>query len=315
MINEPSLTNQGGTFISKTKILSALIHFEAIYRHEGIRQASMKTGIPLTSLSRSVKILEKYLGHDLFYSSENRFTPTDFSTNLIKNLNLEDIFYTIKDNLDNQSGVTLSLLCSPYFYTKIYPSLIKDFLKFDIMETSLKVVCYDDLTQENILKKLRSGDLSGIISTTPINHSSINNDLLYKSEFSFYTKRIPSHFVDIEVIKNSQTLLMLTNNGSTNNLLEHLLSESELKKELLSKRKLEVNDRDIFLDLARLSNTIVIINDNLLASYPEQLQELKKIDLLPTLTLPVFFSYHKASSTINTVSWFHKRYKLMLNQN
>ena len=79
--------------ISSLSVL--LIHFEAIYRYEGLRTAAQKTGIPLCRLSRSLNDLEQIVQKKLFYSDKNDFKPTKEGSRLYQEVDTNSMLINL----------------------------------------------------------------------------------------------------------------------------------------------------------------------------------------------------------------------------
>ncbi|NRF28146.1 LysR family transcriptional regulator [Vibrio coralliilyticus] len=278
--------------ISSLSVL--LIHFEAIYRYEGVRAAAHKTGIPLCRLSRSLNDLEKITNKKLFYSDKNEFKPTREGTRLYQEVDTNSMLINLSHQLNsflNHESIKACVL--PQVKMNLSGEIISNFYHYRKEQDKVLsvTVTSEHFDEQEMSSQLRACDLDMVLSYYRFDSGAIENKELYIDQFSFYKVKN-----NVELNENISYLAMLDlgSTGSSNMVTNFI--ESKIGNGC---EDIEFMPRLVLPDIESLIKTcediplIVVLNKSALRSFLLSGINLEVLPKLGSLELPVYVSYHK----------------------
>ncbi|MCC2525775.1 helix-turn-helix domain-containing protein [Vibrio coralliilyticus] len=278
--------------ISRLSVL--LIHFEAIYRYEGLRSAANKTGIPLCRLSRSIKEIEEIVKKKLFYADKNDFKPTIEGHRLYNEVGTNSMLINLSHQLNsymNHDNIKVCVL--PQLKMNLSGEIISSYYHYRHEKDKVLsvTVTSENFDAQEMSSQLRACDLDMVLSYYRFESRSIENRQLYIDQFSFYKVK---NNVNFQAGVSYLAMLDLGNNLNSNVVNEFIESQLVLEfEDVDSIPRLILPDIESLIKVSEEMPLIVVLNRSSLREFLQSGPDLDLIPTLGTLELPIFVSYHK----------------------
>ncbi|OEE31253.1 hypothetical protein A1QO_14120 [Vibrio genomosp. F10 str. ZF-129] len=288
-----------------------LIHFEAIYRYDGLRAAALKTGIPLCRLSRSLNDLETIVKKKLFYSDKNEFKPTREGGRLYHEVDTNSMLINLSHQLNeymNHESIKACVL--PQIKMNLSGEIISNY--YDYRKDSGRVlsvtITSEYFNEREMYSQLRACDLDIVLSYYKFDSIAVENKQLYIDEYSFY--QINNDNNKIEYL----AMLGLGNTSNDNFIVDFIDQCCDSECTVKSLPRLILPDIDSLLKVAKELPLIVLLNKASIRKFVNSGVDLKKIDKIGTLELPVYISYHKMNPKKKMINMVSETYLNLLKE-
>ena len=163
--------------------LTELRYITAVAKERHFGRAAQACFVSQPTLSVAVKKLEEELGIAIFERHQHDVLLTETGKKIIEQarfvLEQAEIIKTIANRVDGALKGDLKLgviyTVGPYLIPKLLPQIQK-------LAPDLTLIIEEDYT-DNLLIKLKEGDVDMIIVSTPFDHAAIDTEFLYKESF------------------------------------------------------------------------------------------------------------------------------------
>lgn len=293
--------------INNTRLLILTVYFELVYRNGGIREASLISKIPISTLSRSIKELEETLGRSLFKLEKGTFSPTQEADRIYLGLDINSVLLGVLSRYQTVlSSSSLKVQMNPYLKPYNCAKILDSFFHENksIANIDLELKAYVS-TPEKSLEKIRNGELDICVSYTELDSFCIRNLLVGYDIFSVYSK---SPIVNVDNVR----ILYVghwENNALSNNLLFKLKDAlSELN--LINNPFIEVSDPYTLMNISERVPSVVIASKRFIKefsnSYENDTEYIPLVGDSLSYRLPIYLSSHKELHNDCLINWFKK---------
>ncbi|RIA09142.1 LysR family hydrogen peroxide-inducible transcriptional activator [Flavobacteriaceae bacterium MAR_2010_72] len=170
--------------------ITQLHYVLAIAEHKNFTKAAEKCFVTQPTLSTQIQKLEDELDILIFDRSKKPIELTDVGKKIVQQAkNIVNESDRIQDIVDQQKGFIggeFKLGIIPTVMPTLLPMFLKTFIKKH-PKVKLKI---EELTTEEIIKKINDGHLDSAIASTPLENESIKERVLFYEPFVGY---IPNH--------------------------------------------------------------------------------------------------------------------------
>lgn len=188
--------------------ITQLIYVLAVAEHKNFTLAAEKSFVTQPTLSMQIQKLEEELQVQLFDRSTKPIQPTEIGEIIIKQARrIVDESDRIKDLIDQQKGFIGGEFRLGIIPT-VTPTLLPMFLKSFINKHNKVNLIIEELTTEDIILRIRTGQLDAAIVATPLQEHNLLESVLYYEPFVGY---IPEEFREEGVTEITTDTLDLKN--------------------------------------------------------------------------------------------------------
>lgn len=171
--------------------ITQLIYVLAVAEHKNFTLAAEKSFVTQPTLSMQIQKLEEELQVQLFDRTTKPIQPTEIGHIIIKQARrIVDESDRIKDLIDQQKGFVGGEFRLGIIPT-VTPTLLPMFLKSFTTKHSKVNLIIEELTTEDIILRIRNGQLDAAIVATPLLEHDLLETVLYYEPFVGY---IPQEF-------------------------------------------------------------------------------------------------------------------------
>ncbi|WGV98262.1 LysR family transcriptional regulator [Vibrio sp. YMD68] len=288
-----------------------LIHFEAIYRYDGLRAAALKTGIPLCRLSRSLNDLEAIVKKKLFYSDKNEFKPTREGGRLYHEVDTNSMLINLSHQLNEYMNYESIKACVlPQIKMNLSGEIISNYYHYrkDSGKVLSVTITSEYFNEREMYSQLRACDLDIVLSYYKFDSIAVENKQLYIDEYSFY--QINNDNNKIEYL----AMLDLGNTSNDNFIADFIDQCCDSECIVKSLPRLILPDIDSLLKVAKELPLIVLLNKASIRRFVNSGVDLKKMNKIGTLELPVYISYHKMNPKKKLINMVSETYQNLLKE-
>ena len=169
--------------------LTQLEYIVALDTHRHFVQASEKCFVTQPTLSMQIQKLEEELAVKIFDRTKQPVIPTEIGGNIIAQARIilreanmiQELINDQKDSMTGELRIGIIPTLAPY----LLPSLFKNMSE---KYPQLKLVIKETITEE-VISELKSNRLDCGLVVTPLNDSSIKEDVLFYEELFVYVSR------------------------------------------------------------------------------------------------------------------------------
>ena len=166
--------------------ITQLKYVLAIAEHKNFTKAAEKCFVTQPTLSTQIQKLEDELDVQIFDRSKKPIELTDVGRKIVQQAkNIVDESERIQDIVDQQKGFIggeFRIGIIPTVMPTLLPMFLKNFTN-KYPKVQLKI---EELTTDDIIKKLRDGHLDAAIAATPLLQDNIKERVLYHEPFVAY---------------------------------------------------------------------------------------------------------------------------------
>lgn len=188
--------------------ITQLTYVLAVAEHKNFTQAAEKSFVTQPTLSMQIQKLEEELQVQLFDRTTKPIQPTEIGEIIIKQarriVNESD---RIKDLIDQQKGFIGGEFRLGIIPT-VTPTLLPMFLKSFTSKHNKVNLIIEELTTEDIIQRIRNGQLDAAIVATPLLEPDLMESVLYYETFVGY---IPEEFREADTKEITTNSLDLKN--------------------------------------------------------------------------------------------------------
>lgn len=188
--------------------ITQLIYVLAVAEHKNFTLAAEKSFVTQPTLSMQIQKLEEELQVQLFDRTTKPIQPTEIGEIIIKQARrIVDESDRIKDLIDQQKGFIGGEFRLGIIPT-VTPTLLPMFLKSFINKHNKVNLIIEELTTEDIILRIRTGQLDAAIVATPLQEDDLLESVLYYEPFVGY---IPEEFREEGITEITTDTLDLKN--------------------------------------------------------------------------------------------------------
>lgn len=166
--------------------ITQLYYVLAVAENQNFTKAAEKCFVTQPTLSMQIQKLEDQLDVQIFDRSKKPIELTDVGEKIVKQArNIVNESYRIQDIVDQQKGFIggeFKLGIIPTIMPTLLPMFLKNFIKKH-PKVKLKI---EELTTDEIIKRIKDGHLDAAIAATPLEDESIKERVLYFEPFVSY---------------------------------------------------------------------------------------------------------------------------------
>lgn len=166
--------------------ITQLYYVLAVAEHQNFTKAAEKCFVTQPTLSMQIQKLEDELDILIFDRSKKPIELTDIGRKIVLQAkNIVNESYRIKDIVDQQKGFIggeFKLGIIPTVMPTLLPMFLKNFIN-KYPKIKLKI---EELTTEEIIKRINEGHLDAAIAATPLENINIKERVLYFEPFVAY---------------------------------------------------------------------------------------------------------------------------------
>lgn len=171
--------------------ITQLLYVLAVAEHKNFTLAAEKSFVTQPTLSMQIQKLEEELDVQIFDRTTKPIQPTKVGSIIIQQAQrIVDETDRIKDLIDQQKGFIGGEFKLGIIPT-VTPTLLPMFLKTFIQKYNKVNLIIEEYTTEDIISKIRSGQLDAAIVATPLEEFDLVESVLYYEPFVGY---IPESF-------------------------------------------------------------------------------------------------------------------------
>lgn len=171
--------------------ITQLVYVLAVAEHRNFTQAAEKCFVTQPTLSMQIQKLEEELEVQLFDRTTKPIQPTEIGEIIISQAKrIVEESNRIQDLIDQQKGFIGGDFRLGIIPT-VTPTLLPMFLKSFISKHHKVNLIIEELTTEDIIQKIRNGQLDAAIAATPLEEPDLIESVLYYEPFVGY---IPEKF-------------------------------------------------------------------------------------------------------------------------
>ncbi|WP_038176782.1 MULTISPECIES: helix-turn-helix domain-containing protein [Vibrio] len=298
--------------ISSLSVL--LIHFEAIYRYDGLRTAAQKTGIPLCRLSRSLNELEQIVQKKLFYSDKNDFKPTKEGCRLYQEVDTNSMLINLSHQLNCYMNHEVIKACVlPQIKMNLSGEIISHYYHYrEDKDKLLSVtVTSEHFNEQEMHSQLRACDLDMVLSYYRFESGAIENKQLYTDKYSFY-RVVNRDELDNDGI--SYLAMLDLGSSSNNNVIVDFIEQcqKDCSKKIKKMPRLILPDIDSLFKVSKELPLILLLNNASFRAFSIEGIDIESLQDLDSLELPVYMSYHKMNPKKKMLNMVSKAYLTLL---
>ena len=170
--------------------ITQLYYVLAVAEHQNFTKAAEKCFVTQPTLSMQIQKLEDQLDIQIFDRTKKPIELTEIGKKIVKQAkNIVNEADRIQDIVDQQKGFIggeFKLGIIPTVMPTLLPMFLKTFIK-RYPKVKLKI---EELTTEEIIQRIKDGNLDAAIAATPLENDSIKERVIYFEPFVAY---VPKH--------------------------------------------------------------------------------------------------------------------------
>lgn len=201
--------------------IQQLEYIVALDQHKNFSKAAETCYVTQATLSTMVKKLEEELDLIIFDRKTNPIITTDCGKSIIEEAkkvlyhshNLKLLSSNIKEKIEGELRIGIIPTVAGNLLHRILPLLLK---KYPLLKLNIQ-----EITTHNIIRQLKSGELDVGILSTPLNMSTLEEEILYYEKLMVYgqVKTSNTKYLSPKDMKNEKIWLLEQGNCLTDQII------------------------------------------------------------------------------------------------